>query len=147
MSEISYIFAKTRLSMEIWRDIKGYDGLYQVSNEGRVKSLERDIVVSNKLFGYQIRHLNEKTVKPKINSNDRFQVRLCKNGIKKQKQIHIIVAEAFIPNPKGYTVVHHKDHNPHNNKVDNLEWMAREVHSSMHSTERYRDSLGRWVKN
>ena len=147
MSEISYIFAKTRLIMEIWRDIEGYEGLYQVSNEGRVKSLERDIVVSNKLFGYQIRHLNEKTVKPKINSNDRFQVRLCKNGIKKQKQIHIIVAEAFIPNPKGYTVVHHKDHNPHNNKVDNLEWMAREVHSSMHSTERYRDSLGRWVKN
>ena len=55
--------------MEEWRDIEGYEGLYQVSNEGRVKSLERDIVVSNKLFGYQIRHLNEKTVKPKINSN------------------------------------------------------------------------------
>ena len=133
--------------MEEWRDIEGYEGLYQVSNEGRVKSLERDIVVSNKLFGYQIRHLNEKTVKPKINSNDRFQVRLWKNGIKEQKQIHIIVAEAFIPNPNGYTVVHHKDHNPHNNKVDNLEWMAIEVHSSMHSTERDRDSLGRWVKN
>lgn len=133
--------------MEEWKDIEGYEGIYQVSNEGRVKSLERDIVVSNKLFGYQIRHLNEKTVKPKINSNDRFQVRLWKNGIKEQKQIHIIVAEAFIPNPNGYTVVHHKDHNPHNNKVDNLEWMAIEVHSSMHSTERDRDSLGRWVKN
>lgn len=47
MSEISYIFAKTRLSMEIWRDIKGYDGLYQVSNEGRVKSVDRVIETSN----------------------------------------------------------------------------------------------------
>lgn len=133
--------------MEEWRDIEGYEGLYQVSNYGRVKSLERDIVVYNKLFGYQIRHLNEKTVKPKINSNDRFQVRLWKDGIKKQKQIHRLVAEEFIPNPNGYTVVHHKDHNHHNNKVDNLEWMAIEVHSSMHSNERDRDSLGKWVKN
>ena len=45
MSEISYIFAKTRLSMEIWRDIEGYEGLYQVSNEGRIKSLKRKIIL------------------------------------------------------------------------------------------------------
>ena len=50
MSEISYIFAKTRLSMEIWRDIEGYEGLYQVSNEGRIKSLKRHHVRNDRIL-------------------------------------------------------------------------------------------------
>lgn len=133
--------------MEIWRDIKGYEGLYQVSNEGRVKSLERDIEVMNILFGSQIRHLKEKYIKPKVNSNNRLQVRLCKDGVKEQKQIHVIVAEAFIPNPNECDVVHHIDHNPQNNSVDNLIWMSKEEHSAMHSTERCRDTFGKWIKN
>ncbi len=133
--------------MEIWRDIKGYEGLYQVSNYGRVKSLDRVIEVMNILFGSQIRHLKEKYIKPKVNSNNRLQVRLCKDGVKEQKQIHVIVAEAFIPNPNGCDVVHHIDHNPLNNRVENLVWMPKEEHSTMHSKERCRDTFGRWIKN
>ena len=133
--------------MEEWRDIEGYEGLYQVSNEGRVKSLERDIEVMNILFGSQIRHLKEKYIKPKVNSSNRLQVRLWKDGVKEQKQIHVIVAEAFIPNPNECDVVHHIDHNPQNNSVDNLIWMTKEEHSAMHSTERCRDTFGKWIKN
>lgn len=133
--------------MEEWKDVIGYEGLYQVSNEGRVRSLERDIEVMNILFGSQIRHLKEKYIKPKVNSNNRLQVRLCKDGVKEQKQIHVIVAEAFIPNPNECDVVHHIDRNPQNNSVDNLIWMSKEEHSAMHSTERCRDTFGKWIKN
>lgn len=133
--------------MEIWKDIEGYEGIYQVSNEGRVKSLARVIEVMNILFGSQIRHLKEKYIKPKVNSNNRLQVRLYKDGVKEEKQIHVIVAEAFIPNPNGCDVVHHIDHNPLNNRVENLVWMSKEEHSTMHSTERCRDTFGRWIKN
>lgn len=133
--------------IEEWRDIEGYEGLYQVSDWGRVKSLDRVIKVINILFGYQIRHLKEKYIKPKVNSNNRLQVRLWKDGVKEQKQIHVIVAEAFIPNPNGYDVVHHIDHNPQNNRADNLIWMSKEEHSAMHSTERCRDTFGKWLKN
>ena len=96
--------------MEEWKDIKGYEGIYQISNKGRVKSLG-----------------NNKTKKEKIlrprKINGYFSVRLCKKGEKpKEFNIHRLVAEHFIPNPDNLPVVNHKDENKLNNNVENLEW-------------------------
>lgn len=107
--------------MEIWRDIKGYEGCYQVSNMGRVKSLSRVIVRSD---GQSI------TVKERILSeskNDRgyYGVRISKNGKQSTPKIHSLVANAFIPNPQNLKEVNHKDGNKKNNYVDNLEWSTR----------------------
>lgn len=109
MSEISYIFAKTRLNMEIWRDIKGYDGLYQVSNEGRIKSIKKRKILS--LFA---------------NHKGYLQTCLYKNGEKKGFLVHRLVAEAFIQNPQNLTQVNHKDENKTNNSVENLEWCTND---------------------
>lgn len=118
--------------MEEWRDIQGYEGLYQVSNEGRVKSLEREIMRSD---GKTL-PLKEKILKPNLNNSSRhYQVLLCENGIEKWKQVHQIVAQTFIPNPNGCDVVHHKDHNPQNNRVENLMWMSKEEHDAIHRAE------------
>lgn len=100
-----------------WRDIKGYEGLYQISNEGQVKSLERNV---NKCRGAF--HLSERTLKPMTNSVGYLQVCLCKNGKGKWHRIHRLVAETFIPNPLNLPVVNHIDKNKENNYAENLEW-------------------------
>lgn len=95
---------------EIWRDIEGYEGFYQVSNLGNVKSLN-----------YQKRGY-EKNLTPKINNSGRLWVELARDGIKRQFQIHRLVGMAFISNPLNLPQINHLDENPKNNRVDNLEW-------------------------
>ena len=92
---------------EIWKDIEGYEGLYQISDKGRVKSLR---------FG------KEKILKSVIDKKNYLQVVLYKNKIKKHFQVHRLVALAFISNPQNYPQVNHKDENPSNNNLENLEW-------------------------
>ena len=88
---------------EIWKDIKGYEGLYQISNFGNVKSLR-----------------NNNILKP---SNGEYkQVTLCYKGERKTIAIHRLVASAFIENPFNKEQINHKDENKHNNNVNNLEW-------------------------
>ena len=101
---------------EEWRDIKGYEGLYQVSNLGRVKSLIRGT-------GNQFRFSKvEVILKPHLTKKGYFRLSLSKNNKRKSFQVHRLVAEAFIPNPNNYPQVNHKDENKTNNCVDNLEW-------------------------
>lgn len=95
--------------MEIWRDIKGYEGLYQVSNEGMVKSLRNNKILS--LFA---------------NHKGYLQVYLTKNGEKKGFLVHRLVAKTFIPNPQNLPQVNHKDEDKTNNKVENLEWCTND---------------------
>ncbi len=101
---------------EIWKDIKDFEGLYQISNLGRVKSLER-IDKSNHL-------VKEKILKIFKTRNGYLKVVLCKNGKQKNYDIHRLVAQAFITNPDNLPQVNHKDENKENNCVWNLEFCS-----------------------
>lgn len=102
---------------ELWEDIEGYKGSYQVSNMGRVRSLDR--IVNNKSSSY-IRKGNIKS--PKNSGSGYFQVGLCKNGIVKSFLIHRLVAKAFIKNPYSKGTVNHLNCNTRDNRSSNLEW-------------------------
>lgn len=95
---------------EIWKDVAGTDGMYQVSNIGRVR------VRDYKVKGYW-RILNQV-----LQDTSYYQVIVYYDGVLKRVNVHRLVAGAFIPNPNNYPVVNHKDQNGQNNNVDNLEW-------------------------
>lgn len=104
--------------MEQWSPVIGYEGLYEVSNEGNVKSLN-------------YRHTGrEKLLKPQTDKDGYLYVALCKDGKVKVKKIHRLVAQAFIPNPNGFTEVNHKDENPANDNVSNIEWCDRKYNNN-----------------
>ena len=104
---------------EIWKDIEGYEGIYQVSNKGRVKSLKRKICSNSNNHKYNT--LSEKLLK--LSGGGKYiQVILCKDGKTSAKLVHRLVAQAFIPNPNNLPCVNHKDENKKNNDVRNLEW-------------------------
>lgn len=92
---------------EIWKDIKGYEGFYQVSNFGSVK-----------------RVATGKILKCGKDGGGYLKVDLCKNKVRSTKRIHRLVAHAFIPNPENKSQVNHIDENKTNNSVNNLEWMT-----------------------
>ena len=106
--------------MEEWRDIKGFEGLYQISSYGRVKSLERTVWNGK---GYYKK--SEKIRKGYDNGDGYLYVNLCKEGKRKQYRINRLVAMAFIPNPNNLPEVNHKDENTKNNCVENLEYCSR----------------------
>ena len=113
-------------SKEEWRDIKGFEGLYQTSNLGRVKSLSR--VVRANTCG--LREISEKILSNGKSSCGYELVVLSKNGKHYNKFIHRLIAETFIPNPNKYKEVNHKDENKHNNRVANLEWCDRKYNAN-----------------
>lgn len=100
---------------EIWKDIGGYEGMYQVSSFGRVKSLERKSQNTK-------RHIKEHFIKQFDDTNGYLRFSMFKNKKKVTLSIHRIVAETFIPNPNNYPCVNHKDGNKQNNCIENLEW-------------------------
>jgi hypothetical protein len=99
---------------EFWRPIKGYEGIYRVSNLGRIKSLSRLVQCKN---GY--RKTKEKILKPHINKSGYCSLDL---GKKNKHLLHRIVANAFIPNPDNKPCVNHLNGIKSDNKFDNLEW-------------------------
>ena len=100
---------------EIWRDIEGYEGLYQISNKGRVKSLK---------WG------KERILRPGIDTSGYYFVILYNDNVSKPFNLHRLVALAFIPNLYNKPEVNHKDENKLNNCVENLEWMTAKENSN-----------------
>lgn len=94
--------------MQIWKDIKDYEGLYQISNDGQVKSL-----------------IKNKILKPYIHKDGYLVVRLYLNKQQKHFFVHRLVAQAFIPNINNLPIINHLDCNPQNNNVENLEWCTQ----------------------
>lgn len=102
--------------IEQWKDIPQYEGLYQVSNFGRIKSLSR------KSCG---RTLSERILKCSPGKNGYVVTRLYKCGVGKTFRVHRLVAESFVDNKEGFVEINHKDENKANNNADNLEWCSR----------------------
>ena len=111
---------------EIWKDVVGYEGYYQVSNLGRVRSLDR--IASNG------RKVKGKILSTKVNTPPYYpRVSLSVNGKMKLVQVHRLVAQAFVynPDPEHKTQVGHKDESRTNNRADNLEWVTPKENSNM----------------
>lgn len=120
-------FDLTDLPGEVWKEIEGYDGLYFVSNKGRVKSIPKK--VWNYIKPARIMAVYD-------NGHSYLSVSLTDKNGKKSKHVyvHILVAKAFIPNPRGCEQVNHKDFNKSNNCVENLEWVTSKE-NKMHYRE------------
>lgn len=99
---------------EIWKDVKGYEGIYQVSNCGRVRRLDRITAQGHFLHG--------RILKPDVNKLGYHIAAFSKNGVKERIRVHRLVAMHFLDNKDNLPVINHKDENPSNNHVDNLEW-------------------------
>lgn len=113
--------------MEIWKDIKGYEGKYQISNLGNVKSLKDSRG-----------NFREKLLKLQKDTKGYLRIQLFKNGKGETKKVHRLVAEAFIPNPNNLPEVNHiKEFEKDNNIVENLEWVTSKQNSN-HGTRNYR---------
>ena len=107
---------------EIWKDVKGFEGIYQVSNYGRVKAYTK--LIKHSRVGY-MRRIKERFLSICDNGYGYKNVYFCVNGKRTVKYIHRLVAEAFLPNPQNYKEINHKDYNKENNFVENLEWCSR----------------------
>lgn len=116
--------------IEVWKDIAGYEGRYRISSFGRVLSL------NYRGFGV------ERILVPKCNNSGRLWVELYCNGERKPRLIHRLVASAFLANPGDLPQINHKDENPKNNRVENLEWCTGEYNRNYY-LERHPQREGR----
>lgn len=105
---------------ERWKEVVGYEGLYEISTKGRIMSLRRNIIL-----------------KPKVDKDLYYRIGLTKNGVRKFYRVHRLVAQAFIPNPNNYPVINHKDQTPNkkygipsNNNIENLEWCTMKYNNN-----------------
>ena len=105
------------MTEEVWRDVKGYEGLYQVSNMGRVKSLGR-----KDRFG---RVIKERILEPAVTHNGYLRVGLHVDGKRKMLRVHRLVCEAFHENPDNKSEVNHVNEDKTDNRACNLEWSTR----------------------
>ena len=128
---------------EIWKDIKGYEGLYQVSNLGRIKSLDKKTKNKNGEFIKK-----GKILKQSENSKGYLRIQLTSNkGQRKRMFVHRLVAQHFVKKEEGKNIVNHLDCNPKNNCYNNLEW------TTLKGNSQYMTKLGRnkrtqeWIVN
>lgn len=116
------------LDVEIWKPVVDYEGLYEVSSHGRVRSVPRVYQSPEQGFNWTKEVLgNIKALRLRYDLY--FDTSLTKNGKSNQRLVHRLVAKAFIPNPENKRCVNHKDNNPSNNFVDNLEWCTYKENS------------------
>ena len=119
------IIGDNNMTKEIWRDIDGYEGRYQVSDQGRVKSLERK------------GRRKERILKPGLDKDGYLLVNLWAGGKQKNHKVHRLVCQAFHENPDGKPCVNHIDENKTNNCASNLEWCTHKENNT-HGTRNER---------
>lgn len=105
---------------ERWRPIKDYEGLYEVSSKGKVRSIARTVIESTT---NKKKYIKERLISFGDNGNGYKFCHLWKNNKSKRYYVHRLVAETFIPNPNNLPQVNHKDLNKDNNTIENLEWI------------------------
>lgn len=108
------------LENEFWVDIEGYEGYYQASNMGRIKSFGRTVI-----FGDRTRHTKDRILKPSKRLDGYMVINLLLDGKREVFNVHRLIASIFIPNPENKCDVDHKDGDKSNNKVENLRWTTR----------------------
>lgn len=123
---------------EKWVDIIGYEGIYQVSNFGRIKSLKRTFIKRKKGGGEMPVSMPESIRSKRLTSNGYIKIALWYNGKVKHYLVHRLVAFYFVPNPNKYKQVLHLDNNPSNARWDNLKWGTQKMNIQQAVTE------GRW---
>lgn len=120
--------------MEQWKDIEGYEGQYQISNYGRVKSLNYNNTKKEKILKFG------------KNTGGYLHVVLCKDGKIKNYLVHRLVAQAFLPNPNNYEEVNHKNEDKTMNHLENIEWCDRKYNINYGTrTERQAKTLAKAV--
>jgi hypothetical protein len=100
--------------MEVWKDIEGFNGRYQISNKCGIRSMDRIGKMGFVIKGRQL--------KPVKHPNGYYRISLSSGRGGKLYGLHRLMAQAFIPNPNNYPIINHIDHNPSNNTLENLEW-------------------------
>lgn len=125
---------------EVWKDVLGYEGLYQVSNLGRVKSLFREVHYKDGRIG----HFPEMILRQGTNHKGYKVVYLSKSSSKKTALVHRLVAKAFIPNPNSLPQINHKDEDKVNNTADNLEWCNAKYNNNYGG---YRERMSKTLTN
>jgi len=118
LEDIVYIDDNGATCVEQWKDIPDYEGYYQISNLGRVKSLEKTLIINGKKCVYK-----PLIKKSHISKRGYYEIGLCKNRLGIKKKIHRLIAISFIDNPKNNPQVNHIDGNRLNNRISNLEWV------------------------
>lgn len=127
---------------EIWKPVKNYEGLYEISNYGRIKRLAYTREIQKQTMTFK-----DKMLKPIIHQNGYLVVSLSKNNKQKIYSIHRLVAQTFISNPNNYKYINHKDEDKTNNQVDNLEWCDNKYNLNYGTrNERASKSLGKKIK-
>lgn len=111
--------------LETWRDVVGFEGLYVISNLGKLKSIDRKIKTKDGWCFFR------KGIDITIRKNNfgYYDTRLCKNGSKKSVFLHRIIAEAFIPNPDNLPMINHINGIKTDNRIENLEWVSASENS------------------
>ena len=117
--------------METWKDIRGYEGIYQISNLGSVKR------ISN-IHWCNLKYRDNYYLKPLDNGKGYLRIKLTVNNKSRRVMLHRLIAEAFIENPNNYPFVNHIDGNKKNNNLNNLEWCTQSQ-NCLHSVK-----MGTW---
>lgn len=117
---------ETNVSEEIWKDVEGYEGLYQISNLGNVKSLDRYV----KQKDNKIKHIKEKMLTSHDNNRGYLAVNLSKDGKTKTHTVHRLIATAFIPNPENKPCIDHINAIRTDNRIENLRWATYSENNS-----------------
>ena len=124
-SELSFIpsadgkYGTKNKFINMWRNIKGYEGFYKISSTGRVMSIDRKIRYKNRT-----RKIKSRLINDRINNRGYKVVRLSRDGVTSTKFIHILSAEAYVSNPLKRAFVNHIDGNKLNNHYTNLNWVT-----------------------